>query len=76
MNDHKVMCAEMNCDWVGDCPAVAACPLCGSHQLRLEPIRWIQHPSLGLIAVCGPVVVERYPAQASVVVLGAPEVLP
>lgn len=36
MTDHRVMCAEMNCDWVGECPAVAECPQCGSRQLRLE----------------------------------------
>lgn len=33
----EAYCAEMNCDWQGDVPAIAKCPLCGSNQVRRIP---------------------------------------
>jgi len=30
----EAYCAEMNCDWQGEVPAIARCPKCGSRQMR------------------------------------------
>jgi hypothetical protein len=30
----EAYCAEMNCNWRGELPAVAKCPQCGSRQVR------------------------------------------
>lgn len=54
----EAYCAEMNCDWQGEVPAIARCPKCGSRQLRHAPVVYIEHPEFGTV----PLVNGRVPA--------------
>jgi hypothetical protein len=46
----EAYCAEMNCTWQGEVPAIAKCPSCGSRQVRtLTAERRVEILSEGLL---------------------------
>ena len=49
--DPEAYCAEMNCDWQGEVPAIAKCPKCGSNQIRRAEVEFLEHPEFGTIPV-------------------------
>lgn len=49
-NEPVAYCRERNCSWVGEIPAVAVCPTCGSRQLgRMSPVELAAHEAAALL---------------------------
>lgn len=43
-------CRQQNCTWIGEAPAIAVCPECGSNEMaRMKPVELAAHHAVALL---------------------------